>query len=157
MGMFESTPRTLAWLRVRRGLQQKELSERSGIGRAAISRYESGKASPSLSSLGRLLKALDVTPVEFARTLVQIGEGDEGSTGPRRPDPRTLDSLEGVYMVVDLAEAEGRRGRRHGGRSEAELASQLERAVQAARRIRRRGKSPADRGEAAAGTKGSGA
>jgi len=106
MGMFDLTPRALTLLRVQKNLQQKELSERSGVGRAAISRYESGKASPSLENLGRLLKALEVGPMDFAETLERLHHNEVESPSSRRL-PRKApenDGAPGAYLVLDLAE-----------------------------------------------------
>ena len=109
MGMFDHTPRALAWLRVEKGLQQKELSERSGVGRAAISRYESGKATPSLENLGRLLTALGVGPQDFAHCLEHLREDLEGipasagSRSRRRPAAENPDAPpRGAYVLIDL-------------------------------------------------------
>jgi len=108
MGMFELTPRALTWLRVERGLQQKELSELSGVGRAAISRYESGKATPSLENLGRLLAALGVGPRDFAARLERLREDEEGVPASYRQGWRQRSksgagsSLRGAYLLIDL-------------------------------------------------------
>lgn len=106
MGMFDLTPRALTLLRVQKNLQQKELSERSGVGRAAISRYESGKASPSLENLGRLLEALEVGPMDLAETLERLRHNEVEAPSSRRlprkgPDD---DGAPGAYLVLDLAE-----------------------------------------------------
>jgi transcriptional regulator with XRE-family HTH domain len=111
MGMFDHTPRALAWLRAEKGLQQKELSERSGVGRAAISRYESGKATPSLENLGRLLEALDVGPQDFAECLDRLREELDGIPAPGRRrtvrrrrvgrDPSA--PARGAYVLLNLA------------------------------------------------------
>lgn len=106
MGMFDLTPRALTLLRVQKNLQQKELSERSGVGRAAISRYESGKASPSLDNLGRLLEALEVGPMDFAETVDRL-RNKEVDLPPSRRLPRTMsedESAPGAYLVLDLSE-----------------------------------------------------
>jgi len=126
MGMFDYTPRALAWLRVEKGLQQKELSERSGVGRAAISRYESGKATPSLENLGRLLKALDVGPRDFAYCLEHLREDLDGipASGRSRSRRRTAGGPDapsrGAYVLIDL---------------EGEVREDPERAREAARRV----------------------
>ena len=106
MGMFDLTPRALTLLRVQKNLQQKELSERSGVGRAAISRYESGKASPSLENLGRLLKALEVGPLDFAETLERLFHNELEAPSSRRLSRRVGedDGAPGAYLVLDLAE-----------------------------------------------------
>lgn len=129
MGMFEYTPRALAWLRAERGLQQKELSERSGVGRAAISRYESGKATPSLDNLGRLLKALEMGPRDFALCIEQLREDLDGVPASRsrswrrrgadRPDA----PARGAYVLIDV---EGELGEdSEGGRKAVRMVAKL--------------------------------
>lgn len=126
-GLFELTPRALTLLRVERSLQQKELSERSGVGRAAISRYESGKASPSLDNLGRLLEAMGVGPVEFARTLERLRDREVEDV-PRRVSghPPGPPGSTGAYLVIDL------------GEFVADDPRQIEKAVESARELARR-------------------
>ncbi len=52
--------------RIRAGLTQKELSRRSGISQADISRLENGTRNPSLRLLKRLADAMDSTlRIEF--------------------------------------------------------------------------------------------
>lgn len=56
----------LAELRNSKGLSQRELAELSGIQQPAISRIESGRASPHLSTLCKLAEALGCTlSIEF--------------------------------------------------------------------------------------------
>ena len=47
----------LRYARAKAGLSQRALAERSGLAQPAIARIESGKASPRLDSLERLLAA----------------------------------------------------------------------------------------------------
>ena len=52
--------------RIRAGLTQTELSEKSGISQADISRLENGTRNPSLALLKRLAEAMDTTlKIEF--------------------------------------------------------------------------------------------
>ncbi len=52
--------------RIRAGITQTQLSERSGISQADISRLESGNRNPSLNLLKRLAAAMDSTlRIEF--------------------------------------------------------------------------------------------
>ena len=52
--------------RIRAGMTQVELSERSGISQADISRLERGTRNPSISLLKRLAEAMDSTlRIEF--------------------------------------------------------------------------------------------
>jgi transcriptional regulator with XRE-family HTH domain len=47
--------------RIRAGLSQSDLEERSGIPKARLSRYENGHVSPSIHTLERLARALEVS------------------------------------------------------------------------------------------------
>ena len=52
--------------RIRAGITQKQLSERSGISQADISRLENGNRNPSLNLLKRLAAAMNLTlKIEF--------------------------------------------------------------------------------------------
>ena len=48
-------------IREQKGLSQVQLSELSHVDRVSISRYETGRKMPSVDSLKRLAKALDVS------------------------------------------------------------------------------------------------
>ena len=50
-------PDLLFEVRTRAGLTQAELARRAGTSQSAVARYESGAASPSVSTLSRLLRA----------------------------------------------------------------------------------------------------
>ena len=52
---------TLLRERKKRGLSQEELAERLGVSRQAVSKWETGEASPDLSKLLSLSEALDVS------------------------------------------------------------------------------------------------
>ena len=57
------------------GLTQKQLSERTGIAQADISRLENGNANPSLNTLKRLAKALGMTlKIEFTPSVKENKE-----------------------------------------------------------------------------------
>jgi len=47
-------------LRERRGLTQEQLAEKSRVGRSHLARLETGKQDPTLSTLEKLAKALNV-------------------------------------------------------------------------------------------------
>lgn len=47
--------------RIEKGLTQKELADKIGTKQSVISRFESGRANPSLAFLQRLAKALDAS------------------------------------------------------------------------------------------------
>ena len=52
-----TTPELLRYARGRAGLSQRELATRSGVAQPAIARIESGRVSPRVASLERLLEA----------------------------------------------------------------------------------------------------
>lgn len=104
---FDHLHRVLTLLRVERGLQQNELAARAGVARAAMSRYETGKAKPTIDNLGKILEALQVTPVEFGETVERVRRRvDDGVEPPSRrlPSRAKGGSGRGAYLVLDLAD-----------------------------------------------------
>jgi transcriptional regulator with XRE-family HTH domain len=84
--------------RITAGLSQSELEDRSGIPKARLSRYENGHVEPSIQTLARLARALNVSEASLL--------GDQRAT------------LEGFFNVlaergvrIDSAEAGVRLGR----------------------------------------------
>ncbi len=62
----------LAHIRETRGLSQKQLAEMIGANQATISKIESGAGNPTLSTINRIAKALDVEPHQlFSMTQLQ--------------------------------------------------------------------------------------
>jgi len=61
-------------LREKRLITQEELAAASGLAVATVSRLERGKAKPSLKTIRRLAKALEVNPQDL-RTLLLHGQG----------------------------------------------------------------------------------
>jgi DNA-binding XRE family transcriptional regulator len=57
--------RNVRELRIAAGLTQTVLAKRCGINRAAICRLESGRLTPTLPTLERLAKTLEMTPRSF--------------------------------------------------------------------------------------------
>ena len=55
--------------RLKRGLTQEELAERSGLAPVQVSRIERGKREVRLTTIIRLVRALDVTPAELLKGL----------------------------------------------------------------------------------------
>lgn len=53
--------RRLRQTRIRAGMSQSDLEEASGIPKARLSRYENGHVAPSIHTLERLARALDVS------------------------------------------------------------------------------------------------
>lgn len=55
----------LRWQRELKGWRQQDLSDRSGVERADISRYETGKNVPSAVTFGALVEALRCEPMDL--------------------------------------------------------------------------------------------
>ena len=76
----------LRLLRSRRHLKQTEVAEKSGLTKAMLSSYETGKATPSLASLDALLGAMETDFSEFQDAL-RAASGIPGSGGtPSGPE-----------------------------------------------------------------------
>jgi transcriptional regulator with XRE-family HTH domain len=71
-------------LRESKGLSQGDIERRSGLLRSYISRVEGGYTAPSLSTLEKFAKALEVEPYQ----LLFHGEGKPSA--PRLPEQTTL-------------------------------------------------------------------
>jgi transcriptional regulator with XRE-family HTH domain len=59
--------RNLRRIRERHDLTQEEVAHRSGVHATEVSRIETGKRDPRVSTLERLAKALEVSPGELLR------------------------------------------------------------------------------------------
>lgn len=106
-GIFDHLHRVLTLLRVERGLQQNELAARAGVARAAMSRYETGKAKPTIDNLGKILTALQVSPVDFGEAVERVRRRVEEGVEPPPRRLRARDKAEGprgAYLVLDLAD-----------------------------------------------------
>lgn len=62
-------------LRLQRGWSQETLAKKIGIGQQYISKYESGKLSPSLKTIGKLAAAFGVS-VDFLRSKEKVDLSD---------------------------------------------------------------------------------
>ena len=67
MDLKEAVAANLRRLRHARKMTQEELADRAELSPRYIGRIETGVASPTVSVLGRLAKALDVDPCELIR------------------------------------------------------------------------------------------
>ena len=64
----------LKMLREKRLITQEELAAASGLAVATVSRLERGKSKPSVKTIKRLAKALEVNPYDLRALLIQ-GQG----------------------------------------------------------------------------------
>lgn len=74
MPLFDGLGRALRWLREKAGLRQYETATAAGITKAMLSAYETGKQSPSLESLEKVLDALASDLVALHRALDHVNE-----------------------------------------------------------------------------------
>ena len=103
--------------RVAAGLSQSELEDISGIPKARLSRYENGHVEPSIQTLARLSRALNVSEAsllgdqraileDFFQILydrgVRITSGDQGAGIAHA----IADLLEALAVKIDSVEAE---------------------------------------------------
>lgn len=103
--------------RVAAGLSQSELEDISGIPKARLSRYENGHVEPSIQTLARLSRALNVSEAsllgdqraileDFFQILydrgVRITSSDQGA----RIAHAIADLLEALAVKIDSVEAE---------------------------------------------------
>lgn len=71
---FYAGRQTLATLRLRARMTQRQLAEKCGVEQPHISRYESGNVEPKLSHACKLADALGVSLDEFARAFRNTGQ-----------------------------------------------------------------------------------
>jgi transcriptional regulator with XRE-family HTH domain len=103
--------------RVAAGLSQSELEDISGIPKARLSRYENGHVEPSIQTLARLSRALNVSEAsllgdqraileDFFQILwdrgLRISSGEQGA----KVANAIADLLEALAMRIDVAEPE---------------------------------------------------
>ena len=69
MKAFDRLDRALVLLRTRAGLKQMELAKRAGITPSMISEYESGKKSPHVDTLDKILEVLELDAHGLAAAL----------------------------------------------------------------------------------------
>lgn len=81
MPVFEGLGKALRWLREKAGRRQYETAIEAGITKAMLSAYETGKQSPSLESLEKVLDALGADLVALARALDHVNERASARSG----------------------------------------------------------------------------
>ncbi|MGH2594759.1 MAG: helix-turn-helix domain-containing protein [Actinomycetota bacterium] len=94
--------------RIRAGLSQSELEELSGIPKARLSRYENGHVEPSIQTLARLARALNVSEASLLGDQRAILEGFFSVLNDRGVN---VDSAEQgarlAHAVADMVQALG--------------------------------------------------
>jgi transcriptional regulator with XRE-family HTH domain len=64
--------KALKWLRSQRGWAQKELASAAGITRSMVSSYESGKQSPTLTTVDKIMTALEADLCDLHRAVEHV-------------------------------------------------------------------------------------
>jgi transcriptional regulator with XRE-family HTH domain len=82
---FRHLGRTLRILRGLEGIPQAELARRAHCSESQVSKVESGQANPNVETLGRLLSALDITPLGLGFALAAVDNLLLPANLPRRP------------------------------------------------------------------------
>lgn len=73
----------LRWLRLHRKLRQREVAQKAGITSSMLSSYESGKKTPTLATLFKILEAMDCALIDLVRALDLVA-GEQAGTPPAR-------------------------------------------------------------------------
>lgn len=82
--IFRDLGPALRTLRRERGLSQVEIARAAGLTASSVSRYESGKVLPKLTTLGEILRALDANATTLAVAL-QAAQGREAFEAESHP------------------------------------------------------------------------
>jgi transcriptional regulator with XRE-family HTH domain len=106
--LLQFVPEALKLLRQGTGLRQTEVSKRSGLTKAMLSSYETGKTLPNLGSLTAFLMAMDKDLSDLQTVLDMVRK-----VSPKRTsDPRDLERELGrvvLKAIQDVVERQGER------------------------------------------------
>jgi transcriptional regulator with XRE-family HTH domain len=82
MGLKQTVAKNVRTLRLERGHTQEELSALAGINRNYTGMIERGERSPTVETLEKLAKALDIDPVALltANTVKALADAGENGT-----------------------------------------------------------------------------
>jgi transcriptional regulator with XRE-family HTH domain len=83
---YEALGRAIRVARVERGLERKDLAERSGLSYPYVSEIESGRKRASSRALMAIAQALGLTPAE----LMAAGESRLATQSPAMPEPERI-------------------------------------------------------------------
>lgn len=102
--LFRNLGRALILLRELRGKSQRELAREIGSGAGQLSKYETGKGLPVLPVLDKILRALDLNPLDLFYTMAFI-EQRQAALGVGRPIPGEPELQLPVRLVGESAGA----------------------------------------------------
>lgn len=107
MPAFDGLGRALRWLREKADLRQYETATAAGITKAMLSAYETGKQSPSLESLEKVLDALGSDLVALHRALDHVNERPLRPLAPAPPpSPAGRVDVKSILGVEELPDEE---------------------------------------------------
>ena len=95
----DSLARRLRTARRNAGLSQSEVERRCGVPKTSLSRYENGRMEPSLSTLRRLSRALEVSE---ARLISETSSYDLALCDLLRERGLEITSLECAHRIAEL-------------------------------------------------------
>jgi transcriptional regulator with XRE-family HTH domain len=99
--LLQFVPEALKLIRQGAGLRQTDVSERSGLTKAMLSAYETGKTLPTLTSLTTFLVAIDKDLADFQEVLDMVRK-----VSPKRtPDERDLEREVGRVVLKAIQDA----------------------------------------------------
>jgi transcriptional regulator with XRE-family HTH domain len=111
--LLQFVPEALKLLRQGTGLRQTEVSQRSGLTKAMLSSYETGKTLPNLGSLTAFLIAMDKDLADFQEVLDMVRK-----VSPKRtPDKRDLEREVGSVVLKAIQDVIERQAERDASRS----------------------------------------
>jgi transcriptional regulator with XRE-family HTH domain len=86
MSAFDGLGKALRWLRARQDKRQYQVADESGVTKAMLSAYETGKQKPSLETLEKILDGLGANLDDLHRALRIVN----GQSDPLRPTAREV-------------------------------------------------------------------
>jgi transcriptional regulator with XRE-family HTH domain len=100
---FGNIGRAVALIRQETGLSQAALAYKCGIGRSQLSKYETGKETMRLDTLGRVLGVLHVEPEHFFRFVRSIEQAfpSNQSFRDRVEDLALQDAFQSLHSAID--------------------------------------------------------
>lgn len=114
--VLQFVPEALKLLRQGTGLRQTEVSKRSGLTKAMLSSYETGKTLPNLGSLTAFLIAMDKDLADFQQVLDMVRKVSPKRT-PGPPDERDLAREVGRVVLRAIQDVIERQAEREASRS----------------------------------------
>ena len=107
--LLQFVPEALKLIRQGAGLRQTDVSERSGLTKAMLSAYETGKTLPTLVSLTTFLVAIGKDLADFQEVLDMVRK----VSSKRTPDDRDLERELGhvvLRAIQDVIERQAKKG-----------------------------------------------